>query len=76
MGGSMWVESKLGEGSAFHFTIQAEAAPAPMRAYLDEIQPVLESQRVLIVDDNATNRLILTRQLEMWQMQPQATESL
>ncbi len=75
MGGNMWVESKLGEGSAFHFTIQAEAAPAPMRAYLDEIQPVLESQRVLIVDDNATNRLILTRQLEMWQMQPQATES-
>jgi len=75
MGGSMWVESKLGKGSAFHFTIQAEAAPAPARAYLDEIQPALEKQRVLIVDDNATNRLILTRQLEMWQMQPKATES-
>ena len=41
-----------------------------VRAYLDEIQPALERQRVLIVDDNATNRLILTRQLDMWQMQP------
>jgi signal transduction histidine kinase/CheY-like chemotaxis protein/PAS domain-containing protein len=75
MGGAMWVESELGVGSTFHFTIQATAAPAPARAYLDEIQPALEGKRVLVVDDNATNRRILQRQTETWQMLPQATAS-
>jgi signal transduction histidine kinase/DNA-binding response OmpR family regulator/PAS domain-containing protein len=87
MGGTMWVESppsfpiasgeevKGGLGSTFHFTISATAAPAPVRAYLDEIQPALQDKRVLIVDDNATNRRILSRQVELWQMLPQATAS-
>ena len=75
MGGGMWVESELGAGSSFHFTIRAAAAPARARAYLDEVQPVLQGRRVLIVDDNATNRRILARQLETWQMLPQATAS-
>jgi signal transduction histidine kinase/DNA-binding response OmpR family regulator/HPt (histidine-containing phosphotransfer) domain-containing protein/PAS domain-containing protein len=75
MGGTMWAESTLGQGSTFHFTIRAKAAPAPARAYLDEVQPVLQDKRVLIVDDNATNRRILSRQIEMWQMHPQATAS-
>jgi CheY-like chemotaxis protein len=68
MGGAMWVESKQGAGSTFHFTITAAAAPAPMRVYLDEAQPLLQGKRVLIVDDNATNRLILSRQIESWRM--------
>jgi CheY-like chemotaxis protein len=73
MGGTKRVESDLGQGSTIHFTIQAKAAPAPARAYLDEVQPALQDKRVLIVDDNATNRRILTRQVELWQMRPHAT---
>ena len=75
MGGSMWVESEVGLGSTFHFTIQAAMAPALVRAYLNEIQPILQDKNILIVDDNATNRRILTRQVELWQMRPQVTAS-
>ncbi|MDH4137667.1 MAG: response regulator, partial [Anaerolineae bacterium] len=73
MGGTMWVESKVGRGSTFHFIIQAEAAPAPMPVYLQEAQPDLTDKRVLIVDDNATNRRILNLHTQAWGMRPQET---
>ncbi|MCP4544255.1 MAG: response regulator [Chloroflexi bacterium] len=84
MGGTMWVESPLpipsgareskgGPGSILHFTIQAEVAPAPIRAYLREIQPDLRGKRVLIVDDNATNRRILMLQMQAWGIEPVET---
>ncbi|HBY96348.1 MAG TPA: hybrid sensor histidine kinase/response regulator [Chloroflexi bacterium] len=77
MGGTMWVESDgvRGLGTAFHFTIQTEVAPAPVRPYLRGGQPQLRDKRLLIVDDNATNRRILTLQAQAWGMLPQATES-
>ena len=78
MGGTMWAESDgvPGKGSTFHFTIQAEVAPAlATRAYLQGIQPGLEGKRVLIVDDNATNRRILTLQTQSWGMLPRDTGS-
>ncbi len=78
MGGQMWVESQgiPGKGSAFHFTICASAAEAPAsRPHMRSVQPHLEAKRVLIVDDNATNRQILTRQVKSWGMLPRDTAS-
>jgi PAS domain S-box-containing protein len=74
MGGTMWVESSPGEGSIFRFTIEAEAAPLPPRAFEREVAS-LRGKRVLIVDDNATNRDILTRQATMWGMDERQTGS-
>jgi CheY-like chemotaxis protein len=75
MGGTMWAESRVGEGSTFHFTIEAEAAPAPIRGFEQAASPQLQGRRVLIVDDNATNRHILVRQTQAWGMIARDTES-
>jgi CheY-like chemotaxis protein len=75
MGGTMWAESEIGKGSTFHFTAQVDAASVPPRAYLRETHPDLRDKRVLIVDDNATNRRILTLQTQAWGMIPRDTAS-
>lgn len=75
MGGTMRVESEPGEGSTFSFTIQVEAAPQALGASLQESQPQLTGKRLLIVDDNATNRKILTLQTQAWGMAPLAVVS-
>ncbi|MCE1253176.1 MAG: response regulator [Anaerolineae bacterium] len=64
MNGAMWVESAgADKGSTFHFTVQVKTAPdLPAPAPLDT--SILKNKRVLIVDDNATNRRILTYQLQ------------
>ena len=75
MGGEMWVESEIGVGSSFYFTVNTITAPAPARAYLDDVQPLLRDKAALIVDDNDTNRRILALQLRSWQMSTQDTGS-
>ncbi len=77
MGGDMWVESDgvAGRGSVFHFYIMAEPSTSAMPIFLNRKQPELNKKRVLIVDDNDTNRYILMRQVQSWGMQPRETAS-
>jgi PAS domain S-box-containing protein len=74
MGGRLWLESEPGRGSRFHFVARfdvprgtADSVPAPP---FD-----LRSLRALVVDDNSTNRTILTEILESWQMRAAAADS-
>ena len=75
MAGRMWMESRLGMGSTFHFTskfgLQSELAPQPVPRELLELRDL----PVLVVDDNATNRSILQGMLQIWKMKPMCFES-
>jgi signal transduction histidine kinase/CheY-like chemotaxis protein/HPt (histidine-containing phosphotransfer) domain-containing protein len=72
MGGHLRLESELGKGSAFHFTLPFQVPPEPDRALKP---PDLQGLRVLIVDDHPVNRRVFTEMLSHWGMIPGAVAS-
>jgi two-component system sensor histidine kinase/response regulator len=74
MGGKMGVTSTPGAGSTFWFTVTLDKQPAAAIQVLPHVES-LENLRVLVVDDNATNRKIVSHQLHSWGMAHTGTES-
>jgi CheY-like chemotaxis protein len=75
MNGRIWVESEIGIGSDFQFTIQTKIGTLPIQPDLHKAKEQLRNKHVLIVDDNETNRLILLRQTRAWGLIAKAVAS-
>jgi signal transduction histidine kinase/CheY-like chemotaxis protein/HAMP domain-containing protein len=81
MGGTMMVESEVGRGSTFYFDVDFKAADPSMvecqsvgRGTI-ETEALLANHRILVVDDNATNRKILEEALVSWECVTRSTSS-
>jgi two-component system sensor histidine kinase/response regulator len=70
MGGKIQVESRPGAGTTFTFSINTASSQEPQRMYVHTNLAGQEGKRVLVVDDNATNRSILQDLMEQWKLIP------
>jgi len=74
MGGALTVDSRLGAGSAFRFTVRLPRGRVRTVAPPGTLARLPEGMAVLVVDDNATNRLILHEQLVAWHLRPELAD--
>ena len=75
LGGQIWVESQVGQGSTFHFAVHIRPAALPAPALPAVSMDRLRDLRVLVVDDHATNRRLLAAFLSGWGASPTVVES-
>jgi len=68
LGGKIWVESDAGKGANFHFTILARAGTTGALPAWQGPQPQLAGKRLLLVEDNTTNRRIVSLRAGQWGM--------
>jgi signal transduction histidine kinase/HPt (histidine-containing phosphotransfer) domain-containing protein/BarA-like signal transduction histidine kinase len=74
-GGKIWVESDAGQGATFHFTISVRAPANTTPPAWQHPQTQLAGKRLLVIEDNATNRRIITQRGQQWGMTVEAAAS-